>query len=82
MLLNGFVLFTCFNHNHFLLHGTHTDEACMTFELDRENPPGVLSEVKTCICAPLNQCDTKSCSDGISIITTTLFMYLMDYNKR
>jgi len=35
----------------------------MTFELDGENPPGVLSEVETCRCAPLNQC-----SDGISMI--------------
>ena len=40
----------------------------MTFELDGENPPGVLSEVETSSCAPLNQCDTKSCSDGISMI--------------
>jgi hypothetical protein len=47
----------------------------MTFELDGGNPPGVLSEVETCRCAPSNQCDTKSCSDGISMI-----MYQMDYN--
>jgi len=54
----------------------------MTFELDGENPPGVLSEVETRSCAPLNQCDTKSCSDGISmIIATTLFMYQVHYNK-
>jgi len=54
----------------------------MTFELDEENPPGVLSEVKTCRCAPFNQCDTTSCSDGICmIIATTLFMYQVDYNK-
>jgi len=54
----------------------------MTFELDGENPPGVLSEVKTCICALLNQHDTPSCSDGINmIIATTLFMYRVDYNK-
>ncbi len=54
----------------------------MTFELDGENPPGVLSEVKTCRCAPLNQCDMKSCSYSISmIIATTLFMYQVDYNK-
>ena len=54
----------------------------MTFELDGENPPGVLSEVTTCRCAPFNQCDTKSCSDGISvIIATILFMYQVDYNK-
>jgi len=47
----------------------------MTFELDGENPPGVLSEVKTCRCALLNQHDMMSCSDGISmIIATTLFM--------
>jgi len=26
----------------------------MTFELDGENPPGVLSEVETSSCAPLN----------------------------
>jgi len=54
----------------------------MTFELDGENPPGVLSEVKTCRCAPLNQCDKKSCSDGISVITATkLFVYQVGYNK-
>ena len=54
----------------------------MSFELDGENPPGVLSEVVTCRCAPFNQCDTKSCSDGINvIIATTLFMYQVDYNK-
>jgi len=53
----------------------------MTFDLDGENP-GVLSEVETSSCAPLNQCDMKSCSDGISmIIATTLFMYQVDYNK-
>jgi len=54
----------------------------MYFELDGENPPGVLSEVETCSCAPLNQCDMKSCSDGISMkIATTLYMYQVDYNK-
>ena len=54
----------------------------MSFELDGENPPAVLSEVTICRCAPLNQCDMKSCSDGISmIIETTLFMYQVDYNK-
>jgi len=54
----------------------------MTFELDGENPPGVLLEVKTCRCALLNQSDIKSCSDGISmIIATTLFMYQVHYNK-
>ena len=54
----------------------------MAFELDGDNPPGVLSEVETSSCAPLNQCDMKSCSDGIStIIATTLFMYQVDYNK-
>jgi len=47
----------------------------MTFELDGENAPGVLSEVETSSSAPLNQCHTKSCSDGISmIIAATLFM--------
>ena len=46
MLLNGFVLLTCFHHSHFLLHYSYTDEVFMTFELDGENPPGVLSEVK------------------------------------
>jgi len=47
----------------------------MTFKLDGENPPGVPSEVETSSCAPLNQCDMKSFSDGISmIIATTLFM--------
>jgi len=45
----------------------------MTFELDGENPPGVVSEVKTCRCALLNQHDKTSSSDGISmIIATTL----------
>jgi len=54
----------------------------MIFKLDGENPPGVLSEVKTCRCAPLNQCVMKSCSDGISIIiATTLLMYQVNYNK-
>jgi len=54
----------------------------MTFKLDGENPSGVLSEVETCSCAPLNHCDTKSCSDGISmIIATTLFTYQVDYSK-
>jgi len=60
----------------------YTDEMFMTFELDGEIPPGVLSEFETSSCAPLNQCDRKSCSDGISmIIATTLFMYQVDYNK-
>jgi len=54
----------------------------MTFILDGENPHLFLSEVTTCRCAPLNQCDMKSCSDGISmIIATTLFMYQVYYNK-
>jgi len=54
----------------------------MTFELDGENPSCVLSEVETCICAKLNQCDMKSCSADISmVIATTLFMYQVDYNK-
>ena len=54
----------------------------MTFELDGENPAGVLSEVETCRCAPLNQCEMKSCSDGISmVIAITLFMYLVEHNK-
>jgi len=53
----------------------------MIFELDGENP-GVLSGVKTCRCAPLNQCLMKSCSDGISmIIATILFVYQVNYNK-
>jgi len=53
----------------------------MTFELDGENP-GVLPEIETSSCVPLNQCDMNSCSDGISmIIATTLFMYKVDYNK-
>jgi len=51
----------------------YTDEVFMTFEL---------SEVETSSCTPLNQCDMKSCSDGISmIIATTLYMYQVDYNK-
>jgi hypothetical protein len=29
----------------------------MTFELDGEIPPGVLSEFETSSCAALNQCD-------------------------
>jgi len=54
----------------------------MTFELDGENPPGVLLEVETCRCALFNQCDVTSCSDCICmIIATTLFMYQVDYNK-
>jgi len=54
----------------------------MSFKLYGENPPGVLSEVETCRCAPLNQCDMKSSSDGISMISaTTLLMYQVDYNK-
>jgi len=60
----------------------YTDEAFTTLELDGENPPGVLSEVETCRCAPLNHCDTQSSYDGISmIIATMLFMYRVDYNK-
>jgi len=47
----------------------------MTFELGGETIPGVVSEV-ACRCAPLNQCDTKSCSDDISMI-----MYQVVYNK-
>ena len=51
----------------------YTDEAFMIFELDGENPSRVLSEVETCRCAPVSQCDMKSCCDGISmIIATTL----------
>jgi len=58
------------------------DEVFITFKLDGENLPGVLSEVETSSCAPLNQCDMKFCSDGISmIIATTLFMYQVNYNK-
>jgi len=54
----------------------YTDEVFTTFKFDGENPPGVLSEVETRRCAPLNQSDTKLCSDGISmIIATTLFMF-------
>ena len=54
----------------------------MTFELDGENSPGVLSEVEHVDVPSLNQCDMKTCSDGISmIIATTLFMYQVDYNK-
>ena len=44
---------------------------CLTFELDGGNPPGVLSEVATCRCALLYQCDTKTCSDGNSMIIAT-----------
>jgi len=49
----------------------YTGEVFVTFELDGEIPPGVLSEVETSSCAPLNQCDTRSCSDGISMIIAT-----------
>jgi len=60
----------------------YTDHVFMMFNLDGENPPGVLPEVEASSCAPLNQCDMKSCSDGISmIIATTLLMYQLDYNK-
>jgi hypothetical protein len=45
----------------------------MTSKLDGENPPGALSEVETCRCAPLNQCDMKFCSDGISMMIATTF---------
>ena len=59
----------------------YANESFMTFKPDGENPPGVLSEVTTCRCALLNQCDMKSSSDGISmIIATTLFMYQVDHN--
>jgi len=48
----------------------------MTFTLDGENFAAVLSEVETCRCALLNQCDTTSCSDGISMtIATTLCIH-------
>ena len=47
----------------------------MTLELDGGSSPGVQSEVETCRRAPLNHCDMKSCSDGISMI-----MYQVDYN--
>jgi len=54
----------------------YTDESFMTFKLDGDNPPGVLSEVATCRYAPLNQCDVKASSDGISMIMATiLFIY-------
>ena len=60
----------------------YTDESFMSFEPDGEYPPVVRSEVETCRCTPLNRCDTKSTSDGISmIIAATLFMYQVDYNK-
>jgi hypothetical protein len=61
---------------------SYADEMFMTFELDGEVPPGVLSEFETSSCAPLNHCGMKSCSDGTSmIIATTLFMYQVDYDK-
>jgi hypothetical protein len=54
----------------------------MTFKLDGENPRSLLSEIEKCRCAPLNQRDRKSCSDGISmLIAATLCMYQVDYNK-
>jgi len=37
----------------------YTDESFMTFILDGENPPGVMSEVATCRCAPLNQYEVQ-----------------------
>jgi len=83
MLLDGFVLLTSFHHNHFLLHSTHVLMSHLLLSnLMGENPPGVLSEVTTCRCAPINHCDMKSGSDSISmIIATTLFMYQLVYNK-
>ena len=59
MLLNGFVLLTCFHHSHFSLHYWYTDEVFMAFKLDGESPRGVLSEAETSSCAPLNQCDNE-----------------------
>jgi len=54
----------------------------MTFELNGENPPCVLSEIEASSCAPLNQCDIKSRTYGNSmIIANTLFMYHVDYNE-
>ena len=48
MLLNGFVLLTCFHHNHFLLLSTHALMSRLQLSnLIGENPPGVLSEVAT-----------------------------------
>jgi hypothetical protein len=67
LLLNGFVLLTCFHHNHFLLHSNHILMRRPTFKLDGENPPGVLPEGETCRCALLNQCDMMSCSGSIRI---------------
>jgi hypothetical protein len=59
-----------------VLNYSHTDDVFMTFALDGENFPAVLSEVEMCRCVLLNQCDRTSCSDGISmIIATKLFMY-------
>ena len=85
MLLNGFVLLTCFiitTYYYIYIYSNTNDEVFMILELDEEYPPGVLSQVATCRCAPLNQCDTKSCSDGISmIIAITLLMYQVDYNE-
>ena len=71
------VLLTSFHHNHFLLHSTYNaDEALTTFKHDGENPPVVLLEVEACSCAPLNQCDMKSCSDGISMIIFNHTVYV------
>ena len=61
---------------------SYTDEVFTTFELDGENPPGVLSRGWKKVVAHHWICDMKSCSDGISmIIATALLMYQVDYNK-
>jgi len=68
-VLNDFVLLTCFHHSHVLVHYSYTDR-CLWLS-------NWMGEVVV-YC----QCDMKSCSDGISIISaTTLFMYQVDYNK-
>ena len=54
----------------------------MTFELNGENPPCVMSEIEASSCALLNQCDIKSRTYGNSvIIANTLFMCHVDYNE-
>ena len=83
MLLNGFILLTCFHHNHLLSHSTHILMSLLWLSyLMGKILLLSCQEVTTWSCVPLNQCDMESCSDGISmVIATTLFMYQMDYNK-
>ena len=54
----------------------------MTFELDGLRSSWCpCQKLKHIDMPPLNHCDMKTCSDGISIIATALIMYQVDYNK-